>query len=505
MRSKVYLATDERMLLHTPILAPSSAVNCGEALKVSQDPTNDEQEILEIPSRLEKILDKLKATYGEAANINDDRESTASIDDAQNADGKFFVNLPCAPASKDMILLAHSEAYYEELKQTTEMNDEELLNMTDKLGEGGDELYFSKGTFVASSTAAGCVARSCEAVLSADLKSNHDQLKPTRAICVVRPPGHHACEQNSMGFCFFNSSCIAAKWVIKRKMASRVLILDWDIHHGNGIQDIVYDDPNIMYVSLHRFGNSFYPGTGNPNEIGNGYSVGTNVNIAWTKRRMGNVEYSAAMSELVLPIVLDFNPELVIVSCGFDAVEGDHIGDCNLSPDFFGSMTKSLIATLGFDIPIVIALEGGYNVDLNALCMESVASALINYGPSQISPTSSSDIPLRTYSPFSAEYTRGNSLALGKSIFHDYWPQKMDNISSTLKPQRIQLSAIKAINKTMKIYMQHVSSENLSLNLIDERESSVITTRSKRYRSRMKQTDEDFDLELSLAQLSLGL
>lgn len=159
--------------------------------------------------------------------------------------------------------------------------------------------------------------------------------------------------------------------------------MDWDIHHGNGIQNLTYDDPYIFYLSIHRacFDDQklwFYPGTGKPSEVGEGSGVGTNLNLVWGQGGMGNEEYATAFSELVLPTLSAFQPDLILVACGLDAAKGDLLGDCGLSPDMYYIMTKSLLDQAGADIPIVMVLEGGYNINVVCKCMEKVALALLD-------------------------------------------------------------------------------------------------------------------------------
>jgi acetoin utilization deacetylase AcuC-like enzyme len=177
---------------------------------------------------------------------------------------------------------------------------------------------------------------------------------------------------------------VAAKHACYTGRAQRVFILDWDIHHGNGIQDLTYDDPQIFYMSIHRasFGSRqkdswFYPGTGKPSEIGRGDGAGTNVNIVWGKGGMGDEEYAAAFSQMVLPVLNHFKPDLIMIACGLDAVQGDLIGDCGLTEEMYYSMTRSLLEAAP-TTPIVVALEGGYNIDKSAQCMENVALALLD-------------------------------------------------------------------------------------------------------------------------------
>ena len=190
----------------------------------------------------------------------------------------------------------------------------------------------------------------------------------------------------ALGFCYFNNIAVAAKHAIHTKQAERVLILDIDIHHGNGIQDVTYDDPNIFYLSIHRasFGKTatekdwFYPGTGRHTETGKGAGAGTNLNIVWGKGGMGNTEYAAAFTEVVLPVLSAFDPDLLMIACGLDAAKGDLLGDCGLSPDMYYIMTKSLLETAGKYTPVVVALEGGYDLDTIAICMEAMALALLD-------------------------------------------------------------------------------------------------------------------------------
>jgi hypothetical protein len=153
--------------------------------------------------------------------------------------------------------------------------------------------------------------------------------------------------------------------------------------HGNGIQDLTYNVSNIFYLSIHR-GNSvngtstFYPGTGLHSETGESTGIGSNLNVVWGKHGMGNVEYAGAFAELVLPVLSSFNPDLIIISCGLDAAKGDLLGDCGLTPEMFYIMTESLLEAVGSDIPVVAALEGGYNLDVISKCMQAVALALLD-------------------------------------------------------------------------------------------------------------------------------
>ncbi|XP_023665811.2 histone deacetylase 4-like isoform X2 [Paramormyrops kingsleyae] len=198
---------------------------------------------------------------------------------------------------------------------------------------------------------------------------------------VVRPPGHHAEDSTPMGFCYFNSVAIAARLLKLRLNIGRILIVDWDVHHGNGTQQAFYDDPNVLYISLHRYDDgNFFPGSGAPDEVGSGPGEGFNVNMAFTgglEPPMGDVEYLAAFRTVVMPIATEFAPDMVLVSSGFDAAEGHlpPLGGYKLTARCFGYLTMQLMALAGGRL--VLALEGGH--DLTAICdaSEACVSALL--------------------------------------------------------------------------------------------------------------------------------
>ncbi|XP_074835589.1 histone deacetylase 7 isoform X3 [Carettochelys insculpta] len=198
---------------------------------------------------------------------------------------------------------------------------------------------------------------------------------------VVRPPGHHADPSTAMGFCFFNSVAIAAKQLQQKGKISKILVVDWDVHHGNGTQQVFYKDPEVLYISLHRHDDgNFFPGSGAADEVGSGTGKGFNVNVAWTgglDPPMGDPEYLAAFRTVVMPIAHEFSPEVVLVSAGFDAADGHPppLGGYKVSAKCFGYMTRQLMSLAGG--AIVLALEGGH--DLTAICdaSEACVSALL--------------------------------------------------------------------------------------------------------------------------------
>ncbi|XP_011291565.1 histone deacetylase 4 isoform X2 [Musca domestica] len=225
-----------------------------------------------------------------------------------------------------------------------------------------DTTWNEHHTAVAARMAAGCVIDLAMKTAKGDLKNG---------FAVVRPPGHHAEANLAMGFCFFNSIAIAAKIVRQRvPEIKKILVVDWDVHHGNGTQQALYSNPDILYLSIHRHDDgNFFPGTGGPTECGTGPGLGYNVNISWSgalNPPLGDAEYIAAFRTIVMPIARYFNPDLVLVSAGFDAAAGHPapLGGYLVSPACFGYMTRELMQLAKGKV--VLALEGGY--DLPAIC-----------------------------------------------------------------------------------------------------------------------------------------
>uniref|UniRef100_A0A8D3B4I4 Histone deacetylase n=1 Tax=Scophthalmus maximus TaxID=52904 RepID=A0A8D3B4I4_SCOMX len=240
------------------------------------------------------------------------------------------------------------------------------------IGVDSDTVWNEMHSSAAVRMAVGSVIELAFRVAAGELKNG---------FAVVRPPGHHAEESTAMGFCFFNSVAITAKLLQQKLGVGKILIVDWDIHHGNGTQQAFYSDPNVLYISLHRYDNgNFFPGSGAPEEVGSAAGVGFNVNIAWTggvEPPMGDVEYLTAFRNVVMPIAQQFSPDVVLVSAGFDAVEGHQspLGGYNVSAKCFGQLTQLLMGLAGGRV--VMALEGGH--DLTAICdaSESCVSALL--------------------------------------------------------------------------------------------------------------------------------
>ncbi|XP_069093951.1 histone deacetylase 5 isoform X1 [Pleurodeles waltl] len=299
-------------------------------------------------------------------------------------------------ATLDEIQMVHSE-HHALLYGTSPLNRQKLDSkkllgpMTQKMyavlpcggfGVDSDTVWNEMHSSSAVRMAVGCLVELAFKVASGELKNG---------FAVIRPPGHHAEESSAMGFCFFNSVAITAKLLQQKLNVSKILIVDWDIHHGNGTQQAFYSNPNVLYISLHRYDNgNFFPGSGAPEEVGAGMGIGYNVNVAWTggvDPPIGDVEYLTAFRTVVIPIANEFSPDVVLVSAGFDAVEGHQspLGGYSVTAKCFGHLTKQLMKLAGGRV--VLALEGGH--DLTAICdaSEACVSALLGLELDPIDPT----------------------------------------------------------------------------------------------------------------------
>nr|KAF6456324.1 histone deacetylase 5 [Rousettus aegyptiacus] len=241
------------------------------------------------------------------------------------------------------------------------------------IGVDSDTVWNEMHSSSAVRMAVGCLVELAFKVAAGELKNG---------FAIIRPPGHHAEESTAMGFCFFNSVAITTKLLQQKLNVGKVLIVDWDIHHGNGTQQAFYNDPSVLYISLHRYDNgNFFPGSGAPEEVGGGPGMGYNVNVAWTggvDPPIGDVEYLTAFRTVVMPIAHEFSPDVVLVSAGFDAVEGhlSPLGGYSVTARCFGHLTRQLMTLAGGRV--VLALEGGH--DLTAICdaSEACVSALLS-------------------------------------------------------------------------------------------------------------------------------
>jgi acetoin utilization deacetylase AcuC-like enzyme len=222
-------------------------------------------------------------------------------------------------------------------------------------------------------------AESCEVALLAagaavDAVERAMDAPGRRALALVRPPGHHAERDRAMGFCFYNNAAIAAAHA-RARGAARVAIVDYDVHHGNGTQHVFETDPDVLYVSIHQ--SPYYPGTGDASETGLGRGTGFTVNLPMEAGAVDD-DYRLAFTQVVAPVMREFEPDLVVVSAGFDAHERDPLGGMRLTAAGFAAMTRELrhVADACCGGRIAVVIEGGYDLHALRASLSGVIEAL---------------------------------------------------------------------------------------------------------------------------------
>ncbi|XP_029386940.1 polyamine deacetylase HDAC10 isoform X2 [Mus pahari] len=262
-------------------------------------------------------------------------------------------------ASEEELGLVHSPEYIALVQKTQTLDKEELHALSKQY----DAVYFHPDTFHCARLAAGAALQLVDAVLTGAVHNG---------LALVRPPGHHSQRAVANGFCVFNNVAIAAKHAKQKYGLQRILIVDWDVHHGQGIQYIFNDDPSVLYFSWHRYEHgSFWPSLpeSDADAVGQGQGQGFNVNLPWNQVGMGNADYLAAFLHVLLPLAFEFDPELVLVSAGFDSAIGDPEGQMQATPECFAHLTQLLQVLAGGRICAV--LEGGYHLEslAQSVCM----------------------------------------------------------------------------------------------------------------------------------------
>ena len=202
------------------------------------------------------------------------------------------------------------------------------------------------------------------------------QGKLNNGFALVRPPGHHAERDRAMGFCLFNNIAIGAKYALRNFSLQRILIVDWDVHHGNGTQNSFYEDSQVLYFSVHRYG-FFYPGTGGATEVGKGKGEGFTVNVPLSTGA-GDTDYGNIFEKFLKPIALEYQPQLILVSAGFDTHYNDPLGGMDVSEKGYARMTQILMEIAGATAhgKLVLVLEGGYNVTSQRRSVKAVLEEL---------------------------------------------------------------------------------------------------------------------------------
>lgn len=255
-----------------------------------------------------------------------------------------LVRLKPRKASLDWITTVHRPGYVENVKRSCEAE----IGWVDS-----PDAPASAESYEVALMAAGGVLVAADAVMAGDLGN---------AFCAVRPPGHHAVPNQAMGFCLFNNVAVAARYLQKKHEISKVLIVDWDVHHGNGTQAIFYDDPTVFYFSVHRY--PFYPGTGSEFEKGSGDGEGFTLNVP-LPGGSDDEDYERVFDEIFKPAAEKFAPDFVIVSAGFDAHRLDPLGGMDVTGQQFAEMSRVVkrIADTSCQGRLLSVLEGGYSLE----------------------------------------------------------------------------------------------------------------------------------------------
>lgn len=265
----------------------------------------------------------------------------------------------CQALSEEAVAKVHSPMMIMKNKQVAEHGG----------GRVDPDTVLSADSFQAALTAAGTAVAAVDAVLKGPEKN---------ALCLIRPPGHHATPTRSMGFCLFNNIALAARNAIDKHKLERVLIVDWDVHHGNGTQDVFFEDPNVVFLSIHRHGNGFYPGTGAADETGKGKGAGHIFNAPVTFGTTRK-DYFAQFGKVLDQAAAKCKPELVLLSAGFDAHAKDPIGSLGLEVEDFITLTKQVldVAKTHCGGKLVSCLEGGYNLEMLAESVQAHLETLL--------------------------------------------------------------------------------------------------------------------------------
>ncbi len=253
------------------------------------------------------------------------------------------------PATVERVQLVHAPTYVEEVRAFADSGG----------GNIEQDTVVSKDSFDVALMAAGAVCDAVERV---------DRYEDRSAFCIIRPPGHHALPDSAMGFCLFNNVAIGARVATQEFGFERVMIVDWDVHHGNGTQATFWEDPQVAYYSMHR--SPFYPRTGEANETGAGAGAGTTCNVP-VKFGTSREKQLKTFEQTLTKFAEKIKPELIFISAGFDSHKDDPVGSLGLHTEDFGAMTRGVknLADRFAESRIISVLEGGYNPHALAECV----------------------------------------------------------------------------------------------------------------------------------------
>ncbi|KAF5933936.1 hypothetical protein HYC85_030107 [Camellia sinensis] len=312
------------------------------------------------------------------------------------------VVLSAKEAEDKYIAAVHTKNHIDFIKT---ISSKKLDSRRQRIAAKFNSIYFNEGSSEAAHLAAGSVLEVTEKVAKGELDS---------AFAIVRPPAHHAEENEPMGFCLYNNVAVAT--------------IDWDVHHGNGTQKMFWKDPRVLFFSVHRheFG-SFYPASDDGSHImvGEGPGAGYNINVPWENGRCGDADYLAVWDHVLIPIAKEFRPDIIIISAGFDAAIGDPLGGCCVTPCGYAILLKKLMEFA--QGKIVMALEGGYNLDSLANSVLACVEVLLEDKP---------NIGLSEAYPFESTWRVREELSTFWSILKGELPKKLTSRKTPL----IQLS-----------------------------------------------------------------
>ncbi|GJQ69943.1 putative histone deacetylase [Trypoxylus dichotomus] len=351
--------------LGTPLVPPFETRNC-YLVKDEASITRDTQ-----------IIETLKAEYG---NIKNGKVCYA-YDDVMLEHECSTIHPENPLRLKRIYALFHAiklnercekvQSKVADINEIKLVHDEEyvnsLLNHTYRAKSA--DIYFNSNSMNSILTSTGCLLSVVDSVMIGPYRSG---------VALIRPPGHHAQSNEAQGFCFISNVAVAAKYILKNNYAKRILIVDFDIHHGNGTQKAFYDSKDVLYISIHKYNNGkFFPflKEGNYDKVGTGEGTGYNVNIPFNKNKMSDSDYISVFHRIVLPISYSYSPDVVIVSAGFDAGIRDTIGNYMVSPEAFGHFIQ-LLKPLAMG-KLILALEGGYNANTLAYSMNMCIKVLL--------------------------------------------------------------------------------------------------------------------------------
>lgn len=260
-------------------------------------------------------------------------------------------------ASLEEIGLIHTENYIQTIKHIANTGG----------GQLDSDTIISAASYDAAVHAVGSPLAAIDFIMKGEEKN---------AFCLIRPPGHHATPVRGMGFCLFNNVAVAAKYIQSRYKLERIFIVDWDVHHGNGTQDAFFNDPTILYFSMHRY--PFYPGSGRKGESGRDKGEGFTINVP-VPANIPSQKYIELFADVIKQNADQFIPEFIIISAGFDTYKKDPIGGLNLDREDFRRLTEIVIRTAQkyCNGRLVSCLEGGYNLSDLPLCIEAHLKALL--------------------------------------------------------------------------------------------------------------------------------